>query len=221
MFQACSPFLSFPLVHSLPENQIAALKGKGNSQNSQKRPQRKFTLTAQQTTQHLRCDRTGTKVVTCLSLPSQLHQLMFCDKKADTHTFFHTEFVTSWTQNLTTSKEWVCPLSMPSHVPLSCWGWAQALQCFAFSGCRFGICPLFPSRKRGKTDCQSNWSCLRHKGNCVHFMIPGGRDLASSASQGYCHTHHTAHSSGHPLFSTQETGCRTQLHSSCTGGREE
>lgn len=31
MFHTCSTFLSLPLEHSLPENQIAALKGKGNS----------------------------------------------------------------------------------------------------------------------------------------------------------------------------------------------
>lgn len=41
MFHTCSPFLSFPLVHSLPENQIAALKGKGHNQNSQKKAQEK------------------------------------------------------------------------------------------------------------------------------------------------------------------------------------
>lgn len=108
-------------------------------QNSQKRPQRKSTLTSQQTTEHLRCGRTGTKVVSCLSSLSQLHQFVW-DKKADTHTLVHTEFAASWTQSsqsstsedtqkeslLTTSKHWVCLLSTPSHVLLTRWGWGQA-----------------------------------------------------------------------------------------------
>lgn len=72
-------------------------------------------------------------------------------------------------------------------------------QYFTFSGCRFGSCPLIPSRKRGKTDCQS---CLRHKEGCVHFMIPGGRDLASSVSLCYCHTPHCTQQSN-PVFSRQ------------------
>lgn len=72
--------------------------------------------------------------------------------------------------------------------------------CFAFSGCRFGRCPLFPDRKRGKTNCQSNWSCLGHKESCVHLMIPRGRDLASSVSQGYCHTPHCTQQSGSSLL---------------------
>lgn len=83
-------------------------------------------------------------------------------------------------------------------------GMRPGSQCFAPAGCRFGRCPLFPSRKRGKTDWQSNWSCLRHKASYVNFVISRGRDLASSLSQGYCHTPHCTQQSGSSLPHTRK-----------------
>lgn len=91
MFHTCSPFLSFLLVHSLPENQIAALKGKGNSPKLTEKATEKINTAF--STQHLRYGRIGTKAGTGLSSLSQLHQLV-CLRQESRH--------------LHTCSYWVC-----------------------------------------------------------------------------------------------------------------
>lgn len=166
MFHTCSPFLPFLLVHSLPENQIAALKGNANSPKLTKKGHRENPHWLPNRPQSISgVAGQGLKLFLASVHSPSYTSLFETRKQTPTHLFILSLLPAGHRAlsppPLKTQRKKVCSphpstesASCPRH--LMCYwhvGDEARLECFAFSGCRFGRCPLFPSKGR-KTDCQ-------------------------------------------------------------------